>query len=159
MKENMDLQSIRVLASKDITLALHHLLQYARQVHADTKVVYDIAKLSGTINSKVNYGIKEDGWDTQILQYIDELEKTPQSASSYQRRELIHTPPKTVFEAKNISKSFKNFSLHSMDMQLNEGEITGVVGENGNGKSTLLKIVSGDLRKDDGSLFYYFVSP
>ena len=62
-----------------------------------------------------------------------------------------------LFEAKNISKSYgKNrFELKEIAFALNAGEITGVVGENGNGKTTLLRIVAGDLSIDNGELTYF----
>ena len=46
------------------------------------------------------------------------------------------------------------FYLQALDLQLRTGEITGVVGENGNGKTTLLRIVAGDLLSDSGDMEY-----
>lgn len=57
-----------------------------------------------------------------------------------------------------ISKSYGNksnpFQLKDLSLCLSAGEITGVVGENGNGKTTLLRILSGDLAHDEGKLTY-----
>jgi ABC-2 type transport system ATP-binding protein len=39
-------------------------------------------------------------------------------------------------------------------LRLHTGELTGIVGENGNGKTTLLRIVAGDLAIDSGLLRY-----
>ncbi|MCU0434938.1 MAG: ABC transporter ATP-binding protein [Bacteroidia bacterium] len=56
----------------------------------------------------------------------------------------------------SISKTYTrgNFSLKPLSMQLKAGEITGVVGENGNGKTTLLRCIAGQLAIDSGSLEY-----
>lgn len=63
-----------------------------------------------------------------------------------------------VFEGKDISKVFRmpnfTFSLPKVDLHLHLGEITGIVGENGNGKTTLLRIVAGDLQASGGKIRY-----
>jgi ABC-2 type transport system ATP-binding protein len=56
--------------------------------------------------------------------------------------------------ARNISKSYKsgNFSLQPISIQVNTGDVLGVVGENGNGKTTLLRCMAGQLTLDSGDL-------
>lgn len=44
-----------------------------------------------------------------------------------------------------------------MDLELNSGEIIGIIGENGAGKSTFLKILAGLLEPDSGSIEYFGV--
>lgn len=63
-----------------------------------------------------------------------------------------------ILQAKNISKQFKAFSLEGISLELSEGEITGVVGENGNGKTTLLRILAGELSCTKGQLVYPFAN-
>ncbi|MEZ4825907.1 MAG: ABC transporter ATP-binding protein [Bacteroidia bacterium] len=64
----------------------------------------------------------------------------------------------TVFEGKGMTKTYVSprytFQLPPVDLQLRLGEITGVVGENGNGKTTLLRMVAGDLEASGGTLRY-----
>ncbi len=40
--------------------------------------------------------------------------------------------------------------LKGVDFQLNEGERVAIVGQNGCGKSTLMKIISGEVQADEG---------
>jgi ABC-2 type transport system ATP-binding protein len=62
-----------------------------------------------------------------------------------------------LFTAKNVSKTYSNngFKLNSVSFNLQSGKISGVVGENGNGKTTLLRIVAGDLSFDTGEVTYF----
>lgn len=61
-----------------------------------------------------------------------------------------------IFTATNIIKKFprSHFELNVPAVQLGEGTITGVVGENGNGKTTLLNIIAGELAAE-GALTYF----
>jgi len=62
----------------------------------------------------------------------------------------------TLFESKSLTKTYRSgsFALSKMNLQINAGEITGVVGENGNGKTTLLRIIAGELANSGGSINY-----
>ena len=44
--------------------------------------------------------------------------------------------------------------LRGISMELGPGVLAGVVGENGTGKTTLLKILSGELRPDRGTVHH-----
>ncbi|WP_259139332.1 ATP-binding cassette domain-containing protein [Streptococcus sciuri] len=56
-----------------------------------------------------------------------------------------------VFEISNITKSFKNKQiLKGVDLVVNKGDIIGLLGLNGEGKSTLIKIILGILSQDWG---------
>jgi ABC-2 type transport system ATP-binding protein len=61
-----------------------------------------------------------------------------------------------VFECTEVHKCYKrtNFKLKNISIRLKAGEITGIVGENGNGKTTLLKIIAGEIASDKGILSY-----
>lgn len=58
-----------------------------------------------------------------------------------------------VFEISNITKSFKNKQiLKGVDLVVNKGDIIGLLGLNGEGKSTLIKIILGILSQDSGEV-------
>ena len=60
----------------------------------------------------------------------------------------------SIWECSHVSKSYSlnGFQLKDINLNIQAGEITGVVGENGNGKTTLLRIVAGDLSTDTGDI-------
>tara|TARA_Y100000590_G_scaffold350255_1_gene402078 strand:- start:4704 stop:5468 length:765 start_codon:yes stop_codon:yes gene_type:complete len=67
---------------------------------------------------------------------------------------IIKFKSKPVFTAKNISKSFgKRVILRKIDIHLNKGEMLGLLGSNGAGKSTFMNIVLGILKSDFGDMF------
>ncbi|NRA12356.1 MAG: ABC transporter ATP-binding protein [Crocinitomicaceae bacterium] len=62
--------------------------------------------------------------------------------------------PTSIWEYSNVSKSYSagRFELKNINLNINAGEITGIVGENGNGKTTLLRVVAGELDVDAGEI-------
>ncbi len=59
-----------------------------------------------------------------------------------------------LFRMEGISKSFPGVkALDRVHLDVNKGEVLGLVGENGAGKSTLMKILSGVYRADEGEIF------
>ncbi len=62
--------------------------------------------------------------------------------------------PQLLVEAIKVSKRYSgsNFSLHPISLKVRTSDVLGVVGENGNGKTTLLRCLAGQLALDDGSI-------
>jgi ABC-2 type transport system ATP-binding protein len=59
-------------------------------------------------------------------------------------------------KAEQIGKTYHqgSFSLSSLDIELYPAQIIGLVGENGNGKTTLLRLLYGELKPDSGTIQY-----
>ena len=63
---------------------------------------------------------------------------------------------RTVLEIKDLSKSFgKNKVLDGINLQVEEGTVCGLMGENGAGKSTMMKCLFGIYAKDEGQISLY----
>ncbi len=60
-----------------------------------------------------------------------------------------------IFEARNMRKEFgPTIALKDVDFELRRGEIRGLIGENGSGKSTIMSIASGMQPATSGEMFY-----
>lgn len=72
--------------------------------------------------------------------------------------EIIPTEKKTILSAEKIVKTYKrqNFTLGEVSVEIKKGQIYGLVGENGNGKTTLLRILAKELSFDKGNITYNF---
>jgi lipopolysaccharide export system ATP-binding protein len=67
---------------------------------------------------------------------------------------IIKFKSKPILSAKSISKSFdKRRILGSINLHLNKGEMLGLLGSNGAGKSTFMNIVLGIVKCDYGDIF------
>ena len=74
--------------------------------------------------------------------------------TSMKKFRIIKFKSKPLFVAKNISKSFgSRVILRKIDIHLNKGEMLGLLGSNGAGKSTFMNIVLGILKSDFGDIF------
>jgi ABC-2 type transport system ATP-binding protein len=68
----------------------------------------------------------------------------------------METPTVNLVQATGISKTYRtgHFSLKPLDANVQTSEVVGLVGENGNGKTTLLNILCGNLNYDAGTVAY-----
>lgn len=96
-------------------------------------------------------------------QYPDQTgELIEKSKNLLQKIEKIQVPEypleKSVLRAKGIEKSYgsNRFSLGPVSMEINKGQVYGLVGENGNGKTTLLRILAKEISYNKGELHYSF---
>lgn len=69
----------------------------------------------------------------------------------------IFTDHVPLLEVKRLFKTYARgrFSLGEIDMTIHRGQVWGLVGENGNGKTTLLRILAKDLKYDRGELHFW----
>ena len=61
-----------------------------------------------------------------------------------------------LVQLKNVSKQYKdaNFKLENISFDINKKEVIGIIGRNGTGKSTILKMINGIVSYDSGDILY-----
>ena len=63
-----------------------------------------------------------------------------------------------AIEIKNLGKTYTDFTLDSVSFNLPTGTIMGLVGENGSGKTTTIKLIMNDIMADNGEVSVLGVS-
>lgn len=105
---------------------------------------------------------RNEGRKQRILAMREEAKKNPglirrvkleleRASKSFNGGGLNQNRKKMLFECKNLSKTMDNKVLFSdFNARVLQGERIGIVGRNGSGKSTMLKILLGELEADSG---------
>lgn len=66
----------------------------------------------------------------------------------------------SVIEFKNLTKSYKfNTVLNHINFTIEEGTLTGIIGRNGVGKTTLMKLITGYIHKTGGDVHVFSEDP
>ncbi len=103
----------------------------------------------------------------QCIAFTDWKESAERSSEEFTQKSLellgqleiseaAKTSSKPLLEAFGVQKEFSGgrFKLGEIDMIIHQGDIWGLVGENGNGKTTLLRLLCQDLSYDRGVINY-----
>lgn len=63
-----------------------------------------------------------------------------------------------MIEVKGLTKHFNNVTaIDHIDANIKEGQVFGLIGTNGAGKSTFLKLACGILKPDEGSIIKFHI--
>lgn len=103
------------------------------------------------------YGMNENEC-ADILNDFIRSNKGKVSISSNKNDKLARKSERISISAKNIgyiydkNSSFKNIALKNVSFDIREGEIIGIIGKTGSGKSTLINQISGILKPTSGKI-------
>lgn len=158
LKERLE-ELNQFLENEDISLVSRRLMDFCNDFQ-QLDILTSAIELRATYNIKRGLGEGELKGDERVLmlhqfkELLNEINK--RSIKEYLHQDLDE---KVVVEAKNLAKIYLNkgheFSFGPISFNLKAGEITGIVGENGNGKTTLLRMIAKDLSTDAGALNYH----
>ena len=125
--------------------------RHAAQLKAYEKQQEEIAKLEDFVRrNKVRASTAKRARSRQIaLDRMERIEKPPSAETSAIKLHDANESANRVLIVENVSFKgiIKNFSAEIL-----KGEKVGLIGRNGVGKSTLLKIIVGELKADSGEI-------
>ncbi|HLP96364.1 MAG TPA: ABC transporter ATP-binding protein [Saprospiraceae bacterium] len=148
------------------------LSDFAERYGADTDVGDEILLIQFELNASSD---QDPAHQKKLVQKLVEL--TDQVAERYDQekvaarlqleQEMIEAAKKRKLEnglvlaAEGIEKKYRSsrFHLFAEKLELRLGEITGLVGENATGKTTLLRILAGDLALSKGQVRFPLLDP
>src|SRR5688572_2600218 len=136
------------LQHQDYSLAIRRLLDLSLDSNKP-----EIIRKAISISKKYHEAIKQN----KATKAADNLS----AAATEILQQLQSEKPKTVYPellvtANDVSKTYTsgNFTLQPISLKVSTGDILGLVGENGNGKTTLLRCLAGQLAIDKGSIHH-----
>ncbi|XP_075227958.1 ATP-binding cassette sub-family E member 1 pix [Lycorma delicatula] len=107
---------------------------------------YGVVTMPFSVREGINIFL--DGFvPTENLRFRDEslVFKVAESATEEEVKRMNH------YEYPEMSKTMGDFKLHVKQGQFTDSEILVLLGENGTGKTTFIKLLAGQLKADDGS--------
>lgn len=115
----------------------------------DTENIDFYTKTNEFLNWLDNNEKEDDDKKTRLKTLLDELH-------SFLSKKECHNH-QTIISVKNLQKVYNaSFGLGPINLDIKTGEIIGLVGENGNGKTTLLRSLCGELHPTSGAINYQF---
>ena len=60
-----------------------------------------------------------------------------------------------IIKVNNLTKTYDNFILDNITLEIKKGSIIGLIGENGAGKTTLIKLLLGLIKKNKGDILIF----
>ena len=147
-----------LLTGTDMSLATRRLMDLCDEYEALTDLSEEAMKLRAAYNMDRNLGAAElsgergSAYATKVSDLVERI----RMRGPLERTTTPPLQPEPVFRSSGLLKQFSSrghrFGLGPINLELRTGSITGVVGENGNGKTTLLRQVAGLLDHDSGTL-------
>ena len=138
-------ETLQYFTQKDIGLAFRKLLDCA----ADTQQMSIYEKAIALTDWKEKHSAEVETLIEKATVLLREIADC----------KVTELPTETaVLVAEEVRKHYAlgRFQLGPISLSIKKGQVYGLVGENGNGKTTLLRILARDLSYDSGVVKYYF---
>ena len=138
------------LAHHDYSLAVRRMLDMSLDI-GDKELVNETINWSRNFNNINNNKLEID---SAFFEKAQNLLK-----AAILKAPFFSVRHECMLKVAGISKKYStgHFSLKPLNLEINSGNVIGVVGENGNGKTTLLRSLGGQLYLDAGQIEYHFI--
>lgn len=136
---------------KDLEIQRHMYKSQQKEIKRQEEIIERLKKQGGSLRKR---GISQSRSRQKLL---DKMEKIKKPFEDMDSMNLKFTPRiqsgEDVLEVKNLKKSFDNKEIFkNISFNQYRKDRTAIIGENGVGKTTLFRIILGDLKADDGSV-------
>lgn len=162
-----DAERVRRDLAQDLRLGFESLIQFARDRAINPALRNDAILLKMALDPSPTED-SENAAHGDALVLIEEIlhdnaTANPEARARKARRDAVlnsfharDTPRGVMLRARGLGYLYarSGFHLRGVDLDLRQGEITGVIGENANGKTTLFRILVGELKHKEGTLTY-----
>ena len=155
---NQRLESIESLFKEDnllLEIALKESLDFVEEFSEDADIKNKIVNISSQFRM-----LKAQNRDFELQKELKiELLSLLTTVAQYPLSNIDNIENIDILRLNEIEKSYQthNFTLKNITLDFKLGNITGIVGANANGKSTLIKIMVGELLPNSGDIsFPYF---
>jgi ABC-2 type transport system ATP-binding protein len=172
-KLHIDSSELVEKLAKDPLLHYPELVAFCKEYSHDKSIYAEVNLLGSYINESVEN--PEIGFiktteeisnkaveiiDQVLASHEDMLVEEPRVEYASDHFLKLKPLDRVMYSCRNVSKRMSpTFQLNDVSLDLVLGQITALVGENGNGKTTLLRIIAGELEPDEGELEYPTFSP
>ncbi len=148
MSTSSHAEILEYLNHGDAGLAVRRLLDYCLDTGQD-ELISEAIRLSQSYHQAAEIGSLPASITEQARSLIDKAAATGQTSPA----------PQPLITADQVTKTYSagSFSLKPISFSLQTGQVLGVVGENGNGKTTLLRCLAGQLALDGGKVDYHLL--
>lgn len=148
MSTSSHAEILEYLNHGDADLAVRRLLDYCLDTGQD-ELIREAIRLSQAFHQATEIGSVPASFTEQARQLVEKAAATGQ----------VNPAPQPLITADQVRKTYTggSFSLKPISFSLQTGQVLGVVGENGNGKTTLLRCLAGQLALDGGKVDYHLL--
>lgn len=137
------------LRHQDYSLVVRRMLDYSLDIH-DPRLMREVILWSRNYHQHK----KKSPGESPGPGFLEEAERLLNTLDHASKSEVA--PVSELLTVSDVGKKYVkgNFRLKPISLSINTGQIIGIVGENGNGKTTLLRCLAGQLAIDSGSIQY-----
>ncbi len=140
------------------------LIEFVREYSTDNELVHQ-ALLLKLKHSRADNSIRQRQLADEMIALVEKVGKEAvdllEDEGLPPENELAELEKRNeiVCRVTDVNKTFRRsgFAMQDIDADFRLGEITGVVGENGNGKTTLFRMITGELAVDSGTIRYPYL--
>jgi ABC-2 type transport system ATP-binding protein len=146
-----------LLSSGNLESGIKRAMDFIKDFGDSKQTIVSIIDLSHQFNTqKIDNTLTEAAKHNIVFQTLSLIDKAEQDFYKFNK---LGKDNETVIQLRGVGKAFPSnrFYLKNITADFKLAEITGIVGPNANGKSTLMRITVGELDTDTGELSYpYF---